>query len=302
MYFEQTYPQPFNLKAVIKTHGWFQLVPFYWEEETASLRWAIRLENSSPILIVLKEEIPTKEFARIVFETTEILAQDQQDIILQKFQHIFNINVDLADFYKICSQNDILKKVEPRGMGRLMRSESVYEDVFKSICGTNIQWKQAVKVINTISQIGDVVPGTDFHVFPTPKQILQKGENWLKDVGRVGYRSGYLVDLCERFENDPYLGQSAENGTIVSKDLLKYFVDFKGIGKVTARYLAALYGYFGEMAIDSLVISFMSQTHFNGETPTNKQIEEFYAKFGEWKYLAYWMEFMISEGWNPDAK
>ena len=57
-----------------------------------------------------------------------------------------------------------------------------------------------------------------------------------------------------------------------------------------------------DMAIDSLVVKYMTEEHFNGIKPTNKQIEEFYDRFGTWRYLAYWMEFIVNQGWSPDAQ
>jgi hypothetical protein len=82
--------------------------------------------------------------------------------------------------------------------------------------------------------------------------------------------------------------------------LKDYFLGFKGIGKTTARYLAALYGDYSEMAVDSLVVSYMAKTYFNGKTPGDKQIRDVYEPFGRWKYLVYWMEFIEAEGWTPD--
>ena len=300
MDFVYSVPQPFNLKATIKTHGWFQLAPFYWNEENSELVWATKLSRQSPVLVILSEQGPSKKFAQINFHTDTDLSADQHQMLVGKFHHVFNLDLDLTEFYKICAQYPVLEKVEIRGMGRLMRAESLFEDIFKSICGTNIQWKQAVKIINTISQAGEKVPGTENHVFPSPQQILEKGETYLKEVGRVGYRSSYLIDVARRFDLGEKFAKAVESGEMSGKDLVKYFLDFRGIGKATARYLAALYGNFEDMAIDSLVISYMSKNHFNGETPTEKQIEEIYTKFGTWKYLAYWMEFIISDGWIPD--
>ena len=84
--------------------------------------------------------------------------------------------------------------------------------------------------------------------------------------------------------------------------MAKYFLSFKGIGQTTARYLSALYGDYSEMAVDSLVVSYMARTYFNGSKPGEKQIRDIYEPFGRWKYLVYWMEFIIAEGWTPDEE
>jgi 3-methyladenine DNA glycosylase/8-oxoguanine DNA glycosylase len=293
--------QPFNFESVVKTHGWFQLVPFYWDNQGKALYWAVRLDHLNPTLIKITSTGKSHKKVRITFESQNSLNRTKQSILLKKFSHIFNLDLDLHEFYEICSNDSFLKQVCQRGMGRLMRCESVYEDIFKSICGTNVQWKQAVRMINTIAQIGEPVPGTDYRIFPDAAKILKYGETFLKDVGRVGYRSGYLISLCERILKDEPVIHQIEKGEIKGKDLVHFFQSFKGIGQVTARYLAALYGSFENMAVDSLVLTFMSKAHFQGVKPTVKQVEDYYSKYGTWRYLIYWMEFILAEGWNPDA-
>jgi len=297
-------PAPFNFEAVIITHGWFQLPPFYWDDQTKTLNWAVKCDDASPILVKISQDQSAGKKKKP--EATLVLPDDAEEQIqaevIRRFRHVFNLDLNLTEFYRICTQYPILDQVFARGMGRLMRGESLYEDVFKSICGTNVQWRQAVKMIQAISQLGDAVPNTDYHVHPTPVQVLNAGEAFLKEVGRVGYRSGYLLQLCERFANGESDALRVERGEMTYEELKKYFLSFKGIGKVTARYLMALYGHFDELAVDSLVISYMTARHFNGVRPTEKQVEDFYAKFGRWRYLAYWMEFIISGGWVPDQK
>ncbi|MBN2413288.1 hypothetical protein JXQ31_16535 [candidate division KSB1 bacterium] len=294
-------PKPFSFEATVKTHGWFQLTPFYWDNQAKILRWAVGLDSTNPVLISVSEDNDHNQTSTKLLFTGSFPDDGIKDIIIRKFRHIFNLNMDLTGFYKICSRYPILQKVPQLGMGRIMRCESVFEDVFKSICGTNVQWKQAVTMINNIARLGTPVPGSDLRLFPSPEQILDAGEQFLKETGRVGYRSGYLIDLCQRsLQHDQMLTQ-IENGSLSYNELNKYFLSFKGIGKITARYLCALYGKYDELAVDSLVISYMTKTHFKGIKPTAKKVEDFYSEFGSWKYLAYWMEFIINKGWNPDA-
>jgi len=297
MTFDFKIRKPFSFIAAMKTHGWFQLPPFYWNEEAGELVWAVRLNGAvSPVRIKPLRE--TKAYARLRFDIDDPAAQE---IVEQKFSYIMNLDLDLAEFYQLCREDGVLAQVPQRGIGRLMRAESLYEDIFKSICGANVRWKQAVKMIHNIAQLGDVAAGTDFHVFPTAVQVLETGELFLKEKGRVGYRSGYLIDLAQRFANGEADAAAVENGEMNADELKKYFLSFKGIGKTTAHYLLALHGHFEEMSVDSLVIKYMSQRHFNGVAPSEKEVLQFYHHYGRWRYLAYWMEFIINEGWNPDA-
>jgi 3-methyladenine DNA glycosylase/8-oxoguanine DNA glycosylase len=294
--------RPFHLENAIKTHGWFQLVPYYWNQQQKKLFWATNLDESEIVLELNEiEQTSKKESCEILISSSRPLLPSEWQNAEQKFRHIFNLRLDLRGFYAVCEKYPILSRVTRLGMGRLLRSASLFEDIFKSICGTNIQWKQAAKCINAIAQLGKAVPPSELRIFPGPAAIMEAGEAFLKETGRVGYRSSYLLDLCRRFVAGEPEAAIIENGQMSRLDMQKYFLSFKGVGPATARYLLALYGHFEELAVDSLVISFMTKTHFGGITPTEKQIQDFYQEFGKWRYLAYWMEFILSGGWNPDS-
>jgi 3-methyladenine DNA glycosylase/8-oxoguanine DNA glycosylase len=289
--------KPFDFEAMLKTHGWFQLPPFYWSEGEKTLHWATALDDGEPFLLHLSTHAD-----RLHEQILQISgdAPDREEEIIQKVRHVLNLDLDLSEFYAQCANNAVLQEAPKRGIGRIMRSESLFEDVFKSICGTNVQWNQAVKMIANIAALGKVVNGTTYYVFPTPLQIAVAGETFLKDVGRVGYRSRYLIALAERFLANEEKS-SAEIEQMSYRECRDYFNNFMGIGKVTARYLTSLYGHFEELAIDCLVIKYMSQRHFGGRTPSEQEIHEVYAPFGQWQYLAYWMEFIINGGWVPNV-
>lgn len=297
MTFHFSAPQPFILENVLKSHGWFQLVPFYWDNTKKTLKWVTLLQQG-PVLFVIKQN---KENASsgLLFEADHQLSERDQSNVIKRFRRIFNLELDLEDFYKKCMHHPVLKRTFDYGMGRLMRCESVFEDIFKSICGTNVQWKQAVKMINAIGATGPAVPETNYTAFPSPEIILNNGEAFLKETGRVGYRSRYLMALCERFADGEPNAQRAENGDMNRDELKDYFLSFNGIGPVTTNYLMALYGHYEEIGVDSFVISYMSRTHF-GRKPSVKEVQDFYADFGRWRFLAYWMEMIIMKGWNPD--
>ncbi|RPH92205.1 MAG: hypothetical protein EHM72_17710 [Calditrichaeota bacterium] len=289
--------KPFDFEATLKTHGWFQLPPFYWDDGDKKLFWAIKPDNRPPILVSVQSiENSTAEQTLEIFSTDNSLSPEYMQ---HKLRYVLNLDLDLNAFYALCAGHPLLKHVLDRGIGRIMRAESLYEDIFKSICGTNVQWNQAVKMIRNISTLGESVGNSHYRVFPSPVQIINAGDSFLKEVGRVGYRSRYLLAAAQFFLNhDPRVKQ-AEQGLLSFQELRDFFTGFAGIGPVTARYLTALYGHYNEMAIDSLVISYVSKHYCNGNTATVAEIKSLYAPFGKWQYLAYWMEFIINEGWLP---
>lgn len=295
-----TPPPPFNFKAVLFSHGWFQLTPFYWQPKSQTLLWATRLPDQTPLLLRLTGS-GEKNAQPLLLDADHEISAHKNDLI-KKCRHVFNLDLDLTDFYALCKKDPLLKGVIAGGRGRLMRAESVYENIFKAICGTNVQWKQAVNMINRIGSIGTAASHTEYRCFPTPQQVLQAGESFLKTHGRVGYRSRYLIDLCRRFAAGEPEAKAAQNGSMQKAELKRYFLSFSGIGKTTARYLMALYGHFDEIAVDSLVISCLSKTVFDGNKPSEQQVHDYFAHYGKWAYLAYWMEFILAGGWQPENR
>ncbi len=286
---------PFNLEAVVKTHGWFQLAPFYWQEREKTLNWVMRPDDKVRCVSLVQAD------RKSVKMSCPGLSEREWKIVAAKFHHVFNLGLDLSPFYRQCAADPVLRLLRRKGLGRIQRSESVYEDVFKSICGTNTLWKQAVRMVGAVAELGDRAPLVPFRTFPTPETVLEAGKRYLVEKGRVGYRADSLIALCERAARGDAEAERVQNGEVRGAELLTFFVGYRGIGKITARYLAALYGYFGELAVDSAVIAYMAKTHFGGRRPTEKEVQDHYGRFGEWRYLAYWMEFVLNRGWVPEV-
>ena len=286
--------QPFDLENSLKSHGWFQLVPFYWNESLKLFSWVTLLD--SPVKIDIRQRSRDESKTVLEFTVERTISADEKNCIIQKFEHIFSLHLDLSTFYSQCESHNVLKYVRKLGLGHLMRSESLYEDIIKSICGTNVQWTQAVKMVNNIAAAGPIIENL-YHAFPSPGTLLEKGESYFKETGRVGYRSRYLLDCCNRFVNGEVQSKQAEKGRLNSDELRSYFTSFSGIGPITANYLLALYGSFEDIAVDSFVLSYMKNMHF-GYKPTPAEVQDYYAQFGSWRYLAYWMEMIINNGWS----
>ncbi len=284
---------PFHLEAVVKSHGWFQLPPFYWHETEQRLRWVTRVGEALKLICV---EQPRKGLVQL---SGDRLSARQWPLVQHRFCHVFNLELDLSSFYRVCRRDPALRQVRRHGMGRLMRCETVYEDVFKSICSTNVQWNQAVKMVHAVANLGPAIAGTAYHQFPDAGTVRQAGEAYLLQHARVGYRSRYLLALCDRILAGDREVERVQSGQLQGPELINFFSGFMGIGRITARYLAALYGYFGELAVDSMVYTYMAKHHFHGRRPTEKQVQDHYAAFGEWRFLAYWMEFIHNHGWLP---
>jgi len=197
---------------------------------------------------------------------------------------------DLRSFYDVCRSYEPLGWVPRARAGRLLRCPDLFADVVISICGTNIQWKQAVRCVHLLSGIAPKAPGASLRCFPTPQEIIEAGADHLVDTARVGYRHRSILEFCRKvtggavdLDLDPSMS---------GVDMRAFFRSLPGIGPVTARYLACLHHRTDELAVDSLVLRYIGDKYHRGRRPSVKAVERRYAPFGEHRALAYWFEFL----------
>jgi len=167
------------------------------------------------------------------------------------------------------------------------------ENLIKAICWTNVNWSQAVKMINRVAQLGPTFPHfRNLNAWPTPREILRAGEPYLQQVARLGYRTDTILQLCRQTVAGKvdYDRLDAYAKTESVDQLRARLLAIKGVGPATAAFLLTLLGHFEYLSIDSATVAHAARTYFNGRKPTHAQIEKVYAKYGPWKHLVYWFE------------
>jgi 3-methyladenine DNA glycosylase/8-oxoguanine DNA glycosylase len=210
---------------------------------------------------------------------------------------ILRLDEDLRGFYALCKTRPELHAALEAGAGRVMRSPSFWEDVVKTILGTNTVWKQAVVMINRLAELGYECPAQpELRAWPTPGQVTRAGERFLRDTVRAGYRSPYVVELAQRMKSGD-IDLEAVEAQIPGMDadtLFRTLTSIKGIGKSSAHYLMNLLGRYDHISIDSATYAYAKRELFRGRRPTEKQIRKKFAEFGRWQSLVYWFA-----RWSP---
>jgi 3-methyladenine DNA glycosylase/8-oxoguanine DNA glycosylase len=285
-------PEGFRLLPVIYSHGWFQCPPFHWDSETNALTRVLRLSSGDLTVLTLKESAP----GTLTVSSSADVSNSERDKIQRSVARILSFGLDLTPFYELCDGHETLERARRMGAGRLLRCPNLWEEMSKAICGTNVQWTQAVSMISKLAELGDPV-GDDRHAWPTPEQVAAAGTQRLRDHCRVGYRADYLAGLAESVAEGSLDVGPAERGELSGDEIREFFLSVKGIGKATAAYLTSLSGHFSEISIDSAVYAFTSKKYFGGRRPKDAEIVALYKDFGEWKGLAYWFDAVISAWW-----
>ncbi len=287
--------KPFSLKATVLSHGWHECAPMSWCEEARCFQIIKRMRDRVfRVSVTEGSKTQTKVSLRVTIEGGDI-SDDVVHEMRKRIKCTLNLNQDRSRFYELCRNHPTLHVIEKIGAGRSIRSHSMTENIIKMLCATNVNWTQAVKMINRIGQLGPIIPHfRSLNAWPTPREILRAGEKYLLEVCRVGYRAETILKFCQdvcdgKFDPESLDGRVA-SPEVDTDDLLDQLKSVRGIGPSSAHALLSFLGRSDRLSIDSATVAHVAKTHMKGKKPTNKQIEKIYARYGEWKQSAWWFE------------
>ncbi len=290
---------PFSLKATALSHGWHECSPMSWSEGGRCFQVIERNGGTAQRVSVAEAARRQRKITLRVTIEGDPLDEDLVDRIRSNLRLALGLDEDLADFYAICRKHPTLHVIPKIGAGRALRSVSMTENIIKVLLATNVNWTQAVKMINRLGQLGPIVPHfRNLTAWPTPREILRAGEGYLKEVCRVGYRAEPILtfcrDVCDRRVDPESLTELAHRDDVGSDDLLAQLRAIRGIGPASAHYLLSFLGRHDRLAIDSSTIAHVARVHNKGRRPTLKRIEKIYAKYGRWKNKVWWYEHWLT--------
>jgi len=281
-------PAPYDFFASTRGHGWISLAPFTPTDD-GFLR-THQLASGAVVQVTVRADRQRDE-TLIHAHIAPSCTADEADEIRAMLRHVLRLGEDFGDFYARCrAHGDVYATAI--GKGRLVRSATVFEDAFKTVCTTNTTWRQTkTMVARTVTHLG-VPHANGAHTFPSPAAVQQAGTAFFRDVVRAGYRSEALVALAARADEL----EALHDASLATAEVRKRLLGFRGIGPYAAATLLMLLGRYDALAIDSEVRAFVSRTYLDGRRPTDAQIRAIYAEWGPWMYLAYAQDRQAREG------
>ena len=286
--------KPFSLFSTAVSHGWYQTVPFRWQTTDDALERAERLQDGRVMLLRLRECAGTRRGYRDVELTVTGVGADDPGVseeMGRRARIMLRLDEQLDGFYDLCRTTPDLQAALREGAGRCLRAPTLWEDVIKTILGTNVTWRQAVTMINRLAALGDVCPADpSLHAWPTPGQVVRAGERFLRDRVRAGYRSQYILEIARQQKSGEIDldALDAASAGMSSEELFSALIRLKGVGKSSAHFLLSLLGHYDHIAVDSATFAYATRALFRGRRPTEAQIRRRFARFGKWQALAYW--------------
>ncbi|HJS17527.1 MAG TPA: hypothetical protein VJ785_02175 [Anaerolineales bacterium] len=276
--------KPFNFTSVVDSHGWRQLAPFSYDENSNTLGYILQLSNGRVI------ELKLRGAADGVSIETENLDRAERREVTDKVNWMFGLDMDFSRFYAASRGEPKLARAKQRCLGRVLRSPTLFEDVIKTILTTNTLWaatkNMTRKLVNKFGASLDDDP--EKHAFPTPTSIAASTPEVLKETVRVGYRAPAIHQLAARVASGQLDLESLKTSTLPTLELRKELLKINGVGPYAAANLLMILGRHDFIPIDSYALKMVSHEWYKGKPVTAKEVEKRFEKWGEFKGLAFW--------------
>jgi len=134
----------------------------------------------------------------------------------------------LDDDYSEIFENDTLEKIYKRYVGLKLLKQNKWECAISYICSSYNNIKRINKIIENLSvlsrrklKLGDII----MYDFPSSEQLKKYNEKDFLKLG-LGFRSSYLVDFCNKI-NEEILEEFEKEKTETIK---KFLMNIKGVG------------------------------------------------------------------------
>lgn len=300
-------PDPFDLALTVRSHGWYDLAPWRWDEERRVLGRPLALATGRPVHAEVARAdrgLAFRAFAAGRLSTAEAReAREQLGICLA-------LDEDLEPFRRRAAELEALRasgrgKDLPdlrwaldRGAGRLLRSPTVFEDAVKTLCTTNCSWALTRALVTRLCELlGEVAP-LGGRTFPSPAAMARVPERFYRDEIRAGYRAPFLAALARDVASGALDVEALRRSDEPTDVLARRLLGIRGFGPYAAEHLLRLLGRHGHLALDSWTRAKLATLRGRRRVPGDATLRRWYRPYGEWAGLAMWLE--VTADWHGD--
>ncbi|HZT59304.1 MAG TPA: hypothetical protein VFA21_11820 [Pyrinomonadaceae bacterium] len=277
-------PAGFDFKRTLISHGWCDLLPFEWVNNSTLVR-VLDVGDAAPVTVAV-----TGDRRALCVSTPRKLGKRATARVERDVRHIFRLDDRLEEFYAALADEPEFAWIARDGAGRLLRSPTVFEDLVKSITTTNCSWALTTKMVKElVNNLGREAADVR-RAFPTPEAMAEQPVEFYRNVVRAGYRSEYLKELAERVASGELDVESWLTSGLTTADLKREMKRVKGVGDYAAENLLKLVGRYDVLALDSWVRGKFKKVRGHGRACDDNKIARFYSRFGEWRGLALWCD------------
>ncbi len=293
-------PAPFDLERVVRSHGWYDLAPWQWDAARRVLSRPLLLATGRVVHAEVADAGPGELALRLsargrvsAAEVAEARAAIRGSLAL---------DLDLAPFRErarsIEGESGPVQAALGRGLGRLLRSPTVFEDAVKTLCTTNCSWALTrAMTTRLVEELGE--EGPRGRAFPSAVAMADRPERFYRDRIRTGYRARALRELARGVTSGALDVEAWRDPSIPEEELAERIRSLRGFGPYATEHLMRLLGRHGGLALDSWTRAKIARVRGRRRVPSDRTFGRWFAPWGEWAGLALWLE--ATADWHGDA-
>ena len=292
-----------DLRRVFLSHGIADLPPMRLDQKAWTFEITVPLTGFSPRTVVISQAGPGRGVIEIVGRppTPKVGAA-----VMAQVRHVLSLDVDLMPFYAVAAEDPDLAWVL-NGAGRMVRSPTVFEDVVKTICTTNIAWGGTTRMVNAlVEHLGEKAPGAPptgpyGRAFPTPQAMAAAPERFYKKVASAGYRGPYLKALANdvasgRVELESLAHRSRD--VLPDEEVAAQLLALPGVGPYAAAHIMLMLGRYDRLILDSWTRPTYARLLGKKRPVSDRTIERRFKSYGRYAGLAFWL--FLTRDWLSD--
>ena len=295
-------PPSFDLERVVRSHGWYDLAPWSWDSARRVVGRPLRLAPGRVVHVEVAGPGPGSVVLRV--RSAGRTGPAEADAVRDAMRTCLALDLDLGPFRDRARALEgeagprPVQEALDRGLGRLLRSPTVFEDAVKTLCTTNCSWaltrSMASRLVDSLGE-----EGPEGRAFPAPEAMADRPERFYRDRIRAGYRSPFLRSLARDVARGAIDLESWRDPSIPAVELRRRILALDGFGPYAAEHLMRLLGRHQGLALDSWTRRKIAALRGRRRVPPDRTFARWYAPWGEWAGLAMWLE--ATADWHGDA-
>jgi N-glycosylase/DNA lyase len=295
-------PVHYDLERVVRSHGWYDLPPWSWDPARRILARPVLLSTGRVVQVEVAEPGPAELVFRVMaagrvaaVEVAEARGALRASLALD--EDLEPVRVRARKVEGVVGPRPVQAALD-RGLGRLLRSPTVFEDAVKTLCTTNCSWALTRSMVSRLVEaLGEEGPAG--RAFPSAGAMASRTERFFRDRIRSGYRAPYLLALARAVASGDLDVEAWRDPSIPPADLERRIRSQLGFGPYATEHLMRLLGRHEGLALDSWTRKKIAGLRGRRRPPSDATFGRWFAPWGEWAGLAMWLE--ATADWHGDA-
>ena len=296
--------EPVSFERTVLSHGVASLPPMWPSEAGDLLEVTLALPSGRPRTVRIAR-------AGLRHAAIEVVGRAPgsrtADAIVSAAAHVLRLDEDLSALYALALKDPDLAWVCD-GAGRMIRSQTVFEDVVKTVCTTNCSWNLTERMVNALVEhlgepaSGAPVTGARGRAFPTPEAMAEPDEAFYREVVKAGYRAPYFLALARSVAAGDVELEAwgrASAGELPDDELFALLIGLPGVGPYAAAHVMMMMGRYSRLILDSWTRPTYARLT-NRKTVKDTTIERRFRKYGPYAGLAFWL--FLTRGWVEESR